>query len=199
MSLGILGANMFTYCLNTPINMADYSGQKPGDLFDTADAAAIDAARYVAELTFPTGWEYGSAIYSLQVTEFVSYTAIEIVFRADGTTTKSIETRYKTQVVTKYSYTNFHTDKDKWSVVIPPAPDGYERIGRFHTHPMGSNLGITQFSPEDLALARGEVANYEVTLMYVYGPNGQLRKFDPITGEDILIDATLPVAKDFLS
>ena len=88
MSLGILGANLFAYCLNTPINMADYSGQKPGDLFDTSDDAAIDAARYIAETTFTTGWEYGCAIYLLQVTEFVSYTAIEIVFHADGTTVR---------------------------------------------------------------------------------------------------------------
>ena len=39
-SLGILGLNLLSYCLNSPVNMVDYGGNKPGDLFDTMDEAA---------------------------------------------------------------------------------------------------------------------------------------------------------------
>ena len=35
---------MFAYCLNDPVNKADYIGNKPGDLFDTMDEAALDFA-----------------------------------------------------------------------------------------------------------------------------------------------------------
>ena len=67
-SHGILGFNQFAYCLNNPINMTDFDGNKPGDLFDTMDEAARDAAEYLGVLTWENTWEYSTAIYSVNTT-----------------------------------------------------------------------------------------------------------------------------------
>ena len=70
----------------------------------------------------------------------------------------------------------------------PRAPLFKKRVAGIHTHPMGSGRGITQFSSADK-----EWANYYKIPIYVYGPNGILRKYDPATGEDIRLYSDLPV------
>lgn len=59
---------MFAYCLNNPVNMSDPNGAKPGDLFDSMDDAARDAAEYLGALSWENGWEYGTSIYSVKTT-----------------------------------------------------------------------------------------------------------------------------------
>ena len=65
---GIIGHNMFAYCLNNPSNKVDFGGNKPGDIFNTVDEAAIDAAKYLGELSWENTWEYSTAIYEVKVT-----------------------------------------------------------------------------------------------------------------------------------
>lgn len=57
------------------------------------------------------------------------------------------------------------------------------------THPMGSWAGITRFSEADK-----KWADYHKIPLYVHGPNGELRKYDPASGEDILIYSDLPIS-----
>ena len=57
-----------------------------------------------------------------------------------------------------------------------------------HTHPLGSGKGITEISPPDIVLAQ-----YYNVIMFVYGPNGQLLKYNPVT-EDVDIFEGLPKA-----
>ena len=70
-------------------------------------------------------------------------------------------------------------------------PKGYERAGMFHTHPWGSGKGITQFSPPDIILTKDK----DIPL-YVFGPNGELRKLLPSFHEDDrdgeLVESNLP-------
>lgn len=54
------------------------------------------------------------------------------------------------------------------------------KAAAFHTHPMGSRVGITRFSDADK-----KWADHHKIPVYVHGPNGELRKYDPATGEDI--------------
>ena len=68
-SLGFLGFNQFSYRLNTPVNMVDYGGDKPGDLFDTMDEAARDFAEYISETSIKVDREYASYIYTKTVWE----------------------------------------------------------------------------------------------------------------------------------
>lgn len=54
---------------------------------------------------------------------------------------------------------------------------------------MGSWAGITRFSDADKNWAKSH--NIPV---YVHGPNGELRKYDPATGDDIIIFSDLPIS-----
>ena len=49
--------------------MLDYSGNKPGDLFDTMDEAARDFAEYINAKSIEDNREYASYIYTKTVTE----------------------------------------------------------------------------------------------------------------------------------
>ena len=60
--LGIVGMNLFSYCLNNPINKIDLNGNKPGDLFDTPDEAAKDFAEYINARSIAIDCEFGSYI-----------------------------------------------------------------------------------------------------------------------------------------
>ena len=75
---GALGTNMFAYCGNNPVNRVDYSGNKPGDLFDTIDEAALDFAMCYNALSIAEKKEYGSAIYQVEETKTI-YTILHIV------------------------------------------------------------------------------------------------------------------------
>ena len=58
---GILGTNVFAYCLNNPVVSIDADGYSPNDVFDSVDEAAIDAALYMEELgAFENAWEYAA-------------------------------------------------------------------------------------------------------------------------------------------
>ena len=168
--------------------MVDYGGNKPGDLFDTMDEAAKDAAIYLGALSFENGWEYITVIYSVNKIEktykTVTKTRRFLWWSWTKTSTKIVRTKVK-----KYTYKAVKTNKDPWRVDIPLAPLFRKRLATVHTHPMGSGRGITRFSEGDI-----ETANNMGLIDYVYGPNGELRKYDPSTMEDILIFSDLPVS-----
>ena len=187
-SLGVLGTNLFAYCLNNPINKVDYNGNKPGDFFDTVDEAARDAAIYLGKLSFDSGWEYSTSIYSVDLikrTKHVVVTTYHFFFIKWSTTEITITETY----ITKYTYKTIRTNQDPMSVTIPNAPPSKKRVATIHTHPMGSGKGITRFSQVDKynAEKRGVIS-------YVHGPNGQVRKYDPATNKDILIFNDLPIS-----
>ena len=185
-SLGALGCNMYTYCLNNPVTKVDRLGNKPGDLFDTVDAAAIDAAEYLGALTWKNTWEYATTIYAVDkiLLTFKTETKTHRFMFWTWTTTEVVVTAtYKTY----YTYTAVKTDKKNNSVGTPNPPLFRKRVAILHTHPMGSWAGITQFSEQDKICAKF----YRVPA-YVHGPNGELRRYDPKTGEDILISSDLP-------
>ena len=187
-SLGILGCNLFTYCLNNPVNKIDFTGNKPGDLFNTIDEAAIDAAEYLGQLTWENTWEYSTAIYSVSTTIKTYETAIKIhKFLWWSWTSKSKKT-IKTKKI-QYTYKTIITDKKNNSVDVPSAPLFKKWVAAVHTHPMGSWLGITKFS-----IADKDWADYYHIPLYVHGPNGKLRKYDPMTGEDSLVCSDLPIS-----
>jgi len=187
-SLGILGLNQFSYCLNNPVNMEDIGGNKPEDLFDTMDEAARDAAIYLGELSWENEWEYATAIYCVKET-IITYETVTKSHRFLWWTWTSTKTKTIKTYVTKYTYKAVKTSKDNASVLMPFAPIFKKRVAMFHTHPMGSWAGITRFSSKDI-----ELANFWGIPIYVHGPNGELRKYDPKSETDILIYSDLPVS-----
>ena len=77
--------------------------------------------------------------------------------------------------------------------VAPPAPMFGETLAIVHTHSMGSGSGITKFS-YDNGGTDGDIplADTLMILMYVYGPNGEMRKYDPAIRKDDLLYSDLP-------
>ena len=188
----IRGYNLFSYCMDNPVNMVDHNGDKPGDLFDTMDEAARDAAVYLGSLSFDTGWEYATSIYSKTVTEVHKGWLEEVNYFINFSFSKGFYFDYWVSYipftyyvkVTKYTYKTVKTDKEPMQVA-PQVRNS--TLAVVHTHPMGSGQGITRFSSADI-----EFANRRNLILYVHGPNGELRKYDPTTGEDILIFDDLP-------
>lgn len=72
----------------------------------------------------------------------------------------------------------------------PKTPKSQKPVATVHTHPMGSGRGITRFSPKDI-----ENADIRQIPNYVYGPNGELRRYNPTTKTDILLFSDLPVSQ----
>ena len=178
---GIIGYNMFAYCNNNSVNKQDNDGTDPGDLKDTIDDAAIDAAGYMAKYTLENGWEYATAIYSVSTT-IVSIRLITKTYRLFG---RKRTIKYRVIVrttITKYTYKKVVTDKDSSKVREPRAPLFRKRVAIVHTHPKGGWEGITTFSPKD-----EEVASKLNILVYVHGPDGTLRRLDPATREDEIV------------
>jgi len=180
-SLGLIGTNLFDYCVNNPVNNSDYSGNKPGDLFNSMDEAARDAAIYLGNLSFKNGWEYGTNIYAVKVPviaikiSWFSFLGLRIPYL-----------NISIEIKKKNSYTEPVTQEDPWGVSYDQKMKDF-RVATLHTHPMGSGRGITRFSPTDKENAK-ERGAYN----YVLGPNGQVRKYDPWSGEDILLFKDLP-------
>jgi RHS repeat-associated protein len=57
------GINLYRYVLNAPQNLTDAFGLKPGDVYGTKEAAAIDALEDIREPTMVDGVEYAGVIY----------------------------------------------------------------------------------------------------------------------------------------
>ena len=178
---GVLSKNMFSYCLNNPINMVDRSGNKPGDLFATVDAAARDAAVYMVELgTFEDDWEYATSIYSAKhVIPYVQ--TIETKYQLFGFSWSTYTSTLQFKTITRYTYKTVTTDREADSVVVPNAPRFKTRVAGVHSHPFVPNTKSYEFSPKDEAWSKAA----EVPL-YLLTPNGYLRKYDGKT--DVAID-----------
>jgi RHS repeat-associated protein len=66
------GDNQYVYVGANPIRRADPSGEKPGDMFPTADAAAVDALRYINPLSICQNQEYGGKICQVGLNQYVA-------------------------------------------------------------------------------------------------------------------------------
>ena len=199
MGNSVQGANVFAYCLNNPVNMVDHLGNKPGDLFRSMDAAAKDAAIYLGQFSFANGWEYGTSIYIKKSKHYTYYT----------TETYATPTPYGMRISSRrvankgtinyYTYETVVTDSDSWGVIIKQPSNEPSRVAALHTHPMGSGKGITQFSNFSGKKENGAISDYTWAkdnriYFYVHGPNGEMRRYNPFSGEDILVYQDLPLS-----
>jgi len=186
-SLGVLGCNMYAYCLNNPINKVDRRGNKPGDLFDTADEAAIDFAEYINEKSINVDREYGSFIYSKTVWE--TKMAVCYYPRVPGNNFLSrfwndnIAGRISKMTriwvrVTKYSYVE--PVKGTAHSVSIPANQSRTRIkvAEIHTH------GAYSPGYHNDVFSSADINNY---VNYLVTPLGTVRKYDPADKSDIII------------
>ncbi len=176
--------NMFAYCLNNCVNKSDLSGTKPGDLFNTIDEAAIDAAQYMVRIgSFDDSWEYATSIYEVKTTikEKVAITKKKRFLFWEWTVT-TYET--KKTVKTQYSYKLVVTQKNAVEVAPPKVPLFKKRVAVVHTHPYIKNYDTENFSPEDI-----EYANVHSVYVYVRTAFGSIKKYDPFTQSETIINS----------
>ena len=196
-SLGALGFNQFAYCLNNPIKMADYAGNKPGDLFDTMDEAARDFAEYTNGISIVNNREYASYIYKKTVWTTKTITCYNpnafgknlfsrfFNYIFGGGILKTVRIRIK---VTKDTYVK-PSKGSKDSSKIPINWFGiHDQVALLHTHaaydPSYMNDVFSQ-TDKNLAERRGMP-------IYVATPLGTLRRYNPSDGTDIILFEDLP-------
>ena len=106
--------------------MVDYGGNKPGDLFDTMDEAALDFAMCYNKLSIDDMQEYGSAIYAV--------TKVSIKYREAPWYLSIWGIKHIPEITTtKYSYTKPSIGKNGDSVT-PNFLTTKRIVSTVHTH-----------------------------------------------------------------
>lgn len=187
---------MFAYCNNNPVNKIDSTGKEPGDLFDTIEDAAIDAARYIGPDSFYWCCEYCVAIYSVKVpVRNVKYVTKK--YRILGITFTTRRRVVTISFKTRYTYTHKIHSMSAIQVEIAQAPPWGKRVAIVHTHPMGSGSGVTRISDKDIYNADGAEESWDKYIVYVYGPDGKLKWYNPFVEKNKVgtVDIELPKSK----
>ncbi len=182
-SLGITGANLFAYCLNNPISKSDYTGYKPGDLFDKEEDAAIDFAKEYNSVSISEDREYAANIYKVKTYEYFWTIRLQsIVFEnANGDRRFVIKALpyLDRREVTKYSYgvaikgKREHVDpsrflKDDNNVAIAHTHGAYNE---------STECDILSFA--DTLFAKGKNKYKREIVIYLATPSGTLYRFNP--------------------
>lgn len=172
----LFSTNMFAYCENNPVNKADYGGNKPGDLFDTMDEAAIDFANYINAQSISENIEYGSFIYKVEITT-TTYKKTKKTYKFLWWTITYISIKVIKKTKIKYSYVAPEKGTSGTDSSIP-SNNGFLGIGKknevadIHTHAAYDSyykFGNDYFSDVDLT----------DSISYLVTPRGTVRKYDP--------------------
>jgi RHS repeat-associated protein len=169
------GSNLYEYADSDPVNRRDATGLAPGDLFNTAADAAIDAIRYINARSIKENKEYRGLIR--QNTEGKFY----------ATTPKSGQRGQVRVDIVKGAKGDYHTHGD------------YSRLVQgtlVRTDKQGDTQSSDQFSQDDKALSRRArtATEYEPYKSYLGTPSGQIRQYDPATRQDtpVIIPISAP-------
>jgi len=186
------GGNWYLYCYSDPVNITDPSGLKPGDLFDSMDAAARDFAFYINAKSISENREYGSFIYAVTVKVTHYSWKSKYVKVISWSWKKGLFTNYKltyqkvmvTTYVTKYSYVNPKKGTSD-NVGIPINWLGLKKkVAEIHTHAAyDRNYNNDDFSKQDIS---------NKYIQYLATPLGTLRKYDPSSKKNTVIYTDIP-------
>ena len=176
-SLGILGNNLFAYCFNNPVNMQDYDGNSPGQLFLSADDAAYDFAWYINEKSIKNNVEYGTYIYSFRYQLVSTEITSEYIKTKNGGYFKRTS-RVVVTYITLYSYKEPEKGTLEDVTYYWNWFDNFEYgkpVASIHTHAAYSSEHYNDvFSDQDLKCG--------MEVQYLVTPLGTVRQFNPING-----------------
>jgi hypothetical protein len=175
---------MFAYCNNNPVLYADSDGYKPGDLFETMDEAARDAAFYINEQSIAENAEYGAHIYAIEETYKEKCYFQFSIFGFD------VAIPYYKKVTNVYYTYDEPVKGTSSSVELGPPDNSMEVVALFHTHAAYS--ANTNHSNDDFSTLDIQVTNYNRIPSYLATPNGTLRLYDPISKTNIVVYSDIP-------
>jgi len=172
--------NPYTYCLNNPIKYVDIKGFAPGDYFKTKNDAAKDFGRYYNPLSIRDGVEIASYImYDPQKKQYYYPQAII------GSSKKSrgyVKINGKHQ---KAATIHTHGSYDEMDVV--DGVDWNDEFSGMENTPKDNRTHKPQNFYDDISSA-----NERGLDSYVVTPNGNLKKYDPLTGKISVISNKMP-------
>jgi RHS repeat-associated protein len=141
--------NAFIYCANKPIQTVDISGLKPGDYFDSLNAAAMDALKYYMPKSIEEGAEYSGWLYYDKEKGKFTY----------GHPAKG--------------------DYNSVKPAEPQTLGGRrEVVGNYHTHPGGLGVHVEGFSEQDRAFFWHILPKYPSCVLFVGTRNGNVWRWD---------------------
>ena len=154
--VGIIGNNMYAYCINNPVNYTDPYEMAPYQLFNSTDEAALNFADYYNAKSIKDKQEYGSTIYRYTYTETRS-TIEKVKFKFLGI---PITIRYLVTtdvLVSKYYYNEPWIGNDGESVVPNLLGVGVP-VSTVHTHANYNPIYDNEnFSKKVLKMKCGEI------------------------------------------
>jgi len=141
--------NAFIYCANKPIQTVDISGLKPGDYFDSLNAAAMDALKYYMPKSVEEGAEYSGWLYYDKEKGKFTY----------GHPAKG--------------------DYNSVKPAEPQTLSGRrEVVGNYHTHPGGLGVHVEGFSEQDRVFFWHILPIYPSCALFVGTRNGNVWRWD---------------------
>ena len=141
--------NAFIYCANKPMQTVDISGLKPGDYFDSLNAAAMDALKYYMPKSVEEGAEYSGWLYYDKEKGKFTY----------GHPAKG--------------------DYNSVKPAEPQTLSGRrEVVGNYHTHPGGLGVHVEGFSEQDRVFFWHILPIYPSCALFVGTRNGNVWRWD---------------------
>jgi len=173
----------YGYCLNSPINMVDLFGEKPGDFFKTMDDAAIDFGLFYNDNSIRENREYNSSIivvFNNAGEQGYTYTLPSLGI--DEKSTKSKEWGFISVafVHTHSAYSVEHRNN--------------QFSGLYLKDKDGNPVRFLTIQERKMSNGKGDIgsANVGKQIAYVATPNGSLQKYDNVTGCITVISNDMP-------
>lgn len=174
----------YVYCLDNPMRFIDIKGKAPGDFFGSIDEAAIDFGNYYNPYSIKQGLEFGSFIMYNPQNRMYYYP--KAVSGSKDKLVASISTlKSHGKVATIHTHGAFDAK------LIVKGIDWNDEFSGMENTPQENKVHVPQDYYDDI-----DSANKRGIDSYLVTPNGNLKKYNPRTGEIKVISKSMPSDKN---